>query len=372
MSHSRTSVSSFVFLLLLMTCSPVHAYLFSQTSGSGSRDEIRGVWLSPGYFGADRNNAISQMQITLDEYVKAGINTLMVMVKSTSGLVYYNSRIAPRDTAWNWDFFGAILEEAQKRHMVVHPWFCVFTESGMYGEVRQHPEWLIRSRKSELVGVVNPALPEVRRYEISLMTELAHLYPVDWIHLDYIRYPCEPTENYYSFDPQTRARFKEYSGEDPLSIKAMDSGNILWNEWIKWNGRQVEQFVHELKEALKKENRSVRISAAVFPDADNAKVLIGQDWEQWAKDSLIDMICPMLYTNNAGFFEQYGRHAVSIAQGRCQVCLGVGVGTSHNQNTPEGVLQQVVISRSLKANGVIFFSASSLKHEFLQALETDR
>ena len=372
MPRSRTSLSSFVLLLLLMMCFPVHTCLYSQTDRSKSRDEIRGVWLSPGYFGADKNNAISQMQTTLDEYVKAGINTLMVMVKSTSGLVYYSSRIAPRDTAWSWDFFGTILEEAQKRHMVVHPWFCVFTESGMYGEVRQHPEWLIRSRKSELVSVVNPALPEVRRYEMSLMTELAGRYPVDWIHLDYIRYPCEPTENYYSFDPQTRARFKEYSGEDPLSIKAMDSGNILWNEWITWNGQQVEQFVRELKEALRKENRPVKISAAVFPDHDNAKVLIGQDWGQWARDGLIDMICPMLYTNNSGFFEQYARRAVSIAQGHCQVCLGVGVGTSHNQNTPEGVLHQVGISRTMKASGVIFFSASSLKHEFLQALETDR
>lgn len=371
MPRSRTTISSFL-LLLLTICSPLRTSLYPQTSRIESRDEIRGVWLSPGNFGTDRNNAVSQMQATLDEYVKAGINTLMVMVKSTSGLVYYNSRIAPRDTAWGWDFFGTILPEAQKRHIVVHPWFCVFTESGMYGEVRQHPEWLIRSRKSELVGVVNPALPDARRYEMSLMTELADLYPVDWIHLDYIRYPCEPTENYYGFDSQTRARFKEYSGEDPLSIKAMDSGNILWNEWITWNGQQVEQFVHELKEALKKENRSVKISAAVFPDADNAKVLIGQDWRQWAKDGLIDMICPMLYTNNSEFFEQYGRHAVSIAQGHCQVCLGVGIGTSHNQNTPEGVLQQVAISRSLKANGVVFFSASSLNHEFLRALATDR
>ena len=36
-----------------------------------------------------------------------------------------------------------------------------------------------------------PALPEVRAYELSLMTELVSRYPVDWVHLDYIRFPSD-------------------------------------------------------------------------------------------------------------------------------------------------------------------------------------
>jgi uncharacterized lipoprotein YddW (UPF0748 family) len=334
--------------------------------------DIRGVWVHPGYFGTEKGAAIAKMQTTLDDYQKAGINTLIVLVKTTSGYVYYKSAIAQRDTAWNWDFFGAFLEQARQRQMTVHPWFCVFNEGGIPDPVRQHPEWLIRGRKGELVGVANPALPEVRRYEISLMTELLQQYPVDWIHLDYIRYPCEPTENYYSFDPQTRARFKEYSGEDPLAIKATDSGNMLWNEWINWNGGQVEQFMRELRDALKTTGRRIRISAAVFPHPDNAKVLIGQDWAKWAREGLVDMLCPMLYTNNEGFFEEYTKRAVAVSAGHCQMCAGIGIGTSHNQNTPEGMLKQVEIAKRLKADGVIFFSSSSLKPEFLKTLEIAR
>jgi uncharacterized lipoprotein YddW (UPF0748 family) len=335
-------------------------------------EKICGVWLHPGYFGSDKNEALSKIMFTLDEYQKAGINTLVVMVKSTSGLVYYNSQKAQRDTSFSWDFFGTMNNEARKRNMTVQPWFCVFTESGIYGKVREHPEWLIRSKKSELVGVVNPALQEVREYEISLMTEIAHLYDISWIHLDYIRFPCEPTENYYSFDLPTRKAFKNYSGEDPLLIKATDNGNIIWNEWIGWNARHVDMFIRELRDSLRTINRPIKISAAVFPNADNAKVLIGQDWNLWANENLIDMLCPMLYTNNNTFFTKYTEQAVKIGQGHSQVCIGIGIGTSHNQNTPEGMLEQIEITKKLKANGYIFFSSSSMNNDFLNALRKNR
>jgi uncharacterized lipoprotein YddW (UPF0748 family) len=87
---------------------------------------------------------------------------------------------------------------------------------------------------------------------------------------------------------------------------------------------------------------------------------------------LVDMLCPMLYTNNAGFFEKYSRRAIEIGKRQCLVCPGIGIVTSHNQNTPEGMLEQIAISRKLGGDGVIFFSSSSLTTEFLQKLKTVR
>ncbi len=344
-------------------------YSYSQTILLNSQKEIRGAWIYPGFFGADSITAHAKMKSVLDEYVQAGINTLVILVKSTSGHVYFKSQIAPVDPAFEWDFFALFLQEAMQRNMIVHPWFCVFPEGAIAGTVRQHPEWLIRSKKGELVTSVNPALPEVRQYEISLMMELVRNYAVDWIHLDYIRYPCEPTEVYFSFDAQTRAIFKNYSGEDPLNWKSNDSGNLLWNEWIEWNAGQVTQFVRELRTALRSVPRPIKISAAVFPDAANARVLIGQDWAQWTEQGLVDMLCPMLYTNHHSFFEKYVKRAITIARGHCQICAGIGIGTSHNQNTPEGMVEQLRISRNLGCDGIIFFSSNSLKDEFLKKLK---
>jgi uncharacterized lipoprotein YddW (UPF0748 family) len=362
-----------VLSFLLISAVRASSAASSASPGGGSLSmPIRGVWMHPGFFGTDRTAAIEKMRLTLDEYAKAGINTLIMCVKNTSGHVYYASEIGVRDKAWDWDFFGVFAAEAKKRNMEVHPWFCVFPESAILGKVREHPEWLIQSPKREMVGSVNPALPAVREYEISLMLEIVRKYDVGWVHLDYIRYPCEPTEPYFSFDPETLRLFKQDTGIDMAAVKARDSGNMAWNEWLRWNTDRVTVFVRELKDALKATGRKVKVSAAVFPDARNAAVLIGQDWPAWAREGLVDMLCPMLYSNDAGLFEKLVREAVACAKGRSLVCPGIGIGTSHNQNTPEGMIEQMKISKRLQADGVVFFSSNSLNQPFLDRLKAAR
>lgn len=331
---------------------------------------VRGVWVHPGFFGTERTAALEKMRTTLDAYAEAGINTVIVLVKTTSGHVYYASEIGVPDPAWNWDFFGAFLAEARTRKMNVHAWFCVFPESSLLGEVGKHPDWLITSPSREMVRVVNPALPAVRAYEISLMLELSRKYAVDWIHLDYARYPCEPTEPYFSHDGETLRLFQQDTGIDMAAVKSRDTGNVAWNEWLRWNTGRVTLFVRELKQALKAAGSNARISAAVFPDAVNARVLIGQDWPAWAEEGLVDMLCPMLYSNSAGLFEKLVREAVAHAKGKSQVCAGIGIGTSHNQNTVEGMVEQMRISGSSGAAGVVFFSSSSLTAPFLERLKS--
>jgi uncharacterized lipoprotein YddW (UPF0748 family) len=342
------------------------------SSGAGEASlamPVRGVWMHPGFFGPDKAAAIEKMRTTLDEYARAGINTLIMLVKNTSGHVYFASEIGVPDGAYNWDFFGTFLNEAKKRKMEVHPWFCVFPESAILGQVRQHPEWLITSPKHEMVGAVNPALPAVREYEISLMLEVVRKYDVSWVHLDYIRYPCEPTEPFFSFDPETLRLFNEDTGIDMAAIKARDTGNPVWNVWLRWNTDRVTVFVRELKAALKSAGRKVKISAAVFPDAANARVMIGQDWAAWGREGLVDMLNPMIYTNDAKLYEKLTREAVGYGKGHALVCPGIGIGTSHNQNTPEGMIEQMRLSKTLKADGVVYFSSNSLKQPFLDALK---
>jgi uncharacterized lipoprotein YddW (UPF0748 family) len=345
----------------------------AQAAGNASiAMPVRGVWMHPGFFGAERTASLAKIQKTLDEYKLAGIDTLIMLVKDTSGYVFYKSRIGVMSPGWDWDFFGEFLAEAKKRQMVVHPWFCVFPETSIVGEVRKHPEWLITSPRREMVGVANPALPAVRKYELSLMMECATQYGTDWIHLDYIRFPCEPTEPYFSFDPETIRLFKEYSGVDLNTVKAHDSGNMIWSEWLEWNGNQVTVFMRELKDALKTTGRTIKVSAAVFNNPENSRVLIGQDWAGWAKEGLVDMLCPMLYTNHAPFFEKFTKRAVAVGRGSCQVCIGIGIGSSHNQNTPEGMIEQMKVSKSLGADGVIFFSGSALTAPFTEKLKASR
>jgi len=350
--------------LVLAAAGLPQAHLSAET-----RKETVGVWLSPGQFGTDKARAAAAMASTLADYRRAGIDTLFVLVKTTSGYVYYNSRLAPMDPAWDWDFTAEFLRQAAKQDMTVQAWFCVFPEGSLAGRVREHPEWLVQNKDGEYQAALNPANPQARRYELGLMEEFLDLYPtVSWVHLDYIRYPCDPEEPYFSYDLETRKLFQAVSGQDPAAVKAHDSGNPLWNQWIEWNGQQVTAFVRELKASLAGRMKPVKISAAVFPDATNAKVLIGQDWASWAAEGLVDMLCPMLYTNDLKYFEELTRRAVAAGQGRCLVCPGIGIQTSHNQNTPEGMQIEIDMCRASGANGVVFFSGRGLTAAFLEKL----
>ncbi len=331
---------------------------------------VRGVWLHPAFFGSDQSVALEKIRTTLDDYRRAGINSLFILVKNTTGHIYYAGDLGVTDPAWNWDFLAAFLVEAGKRDMQVHAWFCVFHESAMLGQVRLHPEWLVVNPKREMVGVVNPALPAVREYEMNLMLELVKKYPVNWIHLDYVRYPCEPVEPYFSFDPATLKLFKQDTGIDLAAVKNRDSGSMAWNEWLRWNREQVTLFVRELGRAVKSMDRKIKISAAVFPDAATAKVMIGQDWASWARDELVDMLNPMLYTDRVDLFEKFVHQAMEIVNGHTLVCPGIGVGsgTWYNWSTPESMVEQMEICRSLKTDGVVYFSAYSLDRSYLDKL----
>jgi len=334
-----------------------------------SSNKILGVWVHPGQFGKEKIQASTNISTALAEYRRAGINTLLLLVKDTSGRVYYPSRLAAMDPAWTWDITGEIIGQATRMGMTIHAWFCVFPEGGLAGRVREHPEWLIRNPAGEFSPSLNPANREARSYAQSLILEFLDLYnAVTWVHLDYIRYPCDPQEPYFSYDAATRRDFQAVAGQDPAAVKARDSGNPLWNRWIEWNRDQVTIFVRELRTALAKRPSPAKLSAAVFPDATIANVLIGQDWAAWAAEGLVDMLCPMLYTDDHAYFSELARRAAAAGQGRCLVCPGIGLQTSHNKNTPEGMRTEISESLKSGADGVIFFSGGSLTSEFLDKL----
>ena len=51
--------------------------------------------------------------------------------------------------------------------------------------------------------------------------------------------------------------------------------------------------------------------------------------------------------------------------------IGIGLGTSHNQNTPEGMLNEIAISKARGADGFVLFSSSSLGTDFLRLLQSE-
>jgi uncharacterized lipoprotein YddW (UPF0748 family) len=312
---------------------------------------VRGVWIHPGLFGADQTAAVAKMGTTFDDYRRTGIS------------IVYCFFTLPDEHRYGWDFLGVLVREAHARGVQVHPVLSPGYPVALEGEVKQHPEWLITGTKGEFLRQLNLAHPGARQYFLSRVSSvLAH--EVDGIHLDYARFPLGQA---FSYDAPTIAAFKQEFGESPLDV-SRDAGNMIWCEWVGWNARQVTTLVRQIREVVKKKNPSLALSAAVFPHPALAAFEIGQDWEAWAREGLVDVLCPMLYTNNQTLFRQYVKRAVSVADGRARVYAGIASVSSHNKNTPAGLAAEQAIALEERAAGVVVFSGYSLDRASLDAL----
>jgi len=90
----------------------------------------------------------------------------------------------------------------------------------------------------------------------------------------------------------------------------------------------------------------------------------------------------MIYTNDTALFDRLTKRAVAIGLGssgektggeakllrKIMVCPGIGIGTSHNQSTPDIMMEEIRLARIAGADGVIFFSGNSLTAPFLNRM----
>ncbi len=313
---------------------------------------LRAVWIHAGLFPADRPGAVVRMRALLDDYRAAGI-----------GAVFCFDSL-PAQHGKGWDFLADLVLEAHARRIQVHPIISPGYPVAIAGDIAQHPEWLITGMKGEIYRNLNLAHPGARRYVLGRVLE-ALRYNVDGVHLDYTRFPVGQT---YSYDRETVEAFRKEVGASPLDA-AHDSGSIVWCEWIRWNARQVTTLVRDIRTVVKQKGGGVTLSAAVFPSSAIAPVEIGQDWAAWAREGLVDALCPMLYTSDARLFREYVKEAVQAARsGGVRLYAGIACVSSHNRNTPAGVAAEMAIAEEEGADGAVFFSGYTLDKPVLDAI----
>jgi uncharacterized lipoprotein YddW (UPF0748 family) len=314
--------------------------------------EVRAVWIHPGLFSAAEDTALVQMRELFDSYRKAGINNLFC----------YNAMADEND--FRWDYLRALISEGHKRNIKIHPIICPGYPVHVEGELAEHPEWLVVNIDGTSGSNLNPALPEVRSYWLRRVAEAAK-YEIDGIHLDYARFAADQK---YSYDSITCNDFKRVYGSSPADV-AHDCGSIIWCEWIKWNTACMTDLIRAVSNLIRTSGKDLVLGLDVFPDYETAQVLIGQDWDEWASEGIVDFICPMLYTNDTALFRRYLKRAREVAGVKCQVWPGIGLRTSHNIITPDLLVREVTIAEEEGAEGVAFFSGFSLNKEMMKLLD---
>ncbi len=241
------------------------------------------------------------------EKMKAvGFNELYVDVKPGIGYALYNSDILPKLTKWgnetvnrDWDYLAFWIEEAERLDMKVIASLSVMgygytknKEGLIYDSNKwdgktqiemtdsKNPTVLTDMRNQLDVDAVmlNPCLPEVQAFVISIIEEIATKYPkLKGICLDY----CRWYGGNYGFGDATMSAFKTYSGKTVNSNNDIitNSGGIgpLYKDWIEFRTMTITNLVTNIRTKVKSVNPKLELH--LWASADWAsRFSVGQNW----------------------------------------------------------------------------------------------
>jgi len=342
-------------------------------------------------------DAVSQM---VRSAKASGFNALLVQVRGR-GDAYYRSTLEPRAAEIaglpDFDPLAATIEQAHASGIKVHGWIAVnlVSSATTMPASREHivyknPEWLMvprelanelarvdmrspeylgrlarwtRLHSDEVEGLyTSPIHPAAAAHVADVVKELASAYELDGIHLDYVRFPGaafdysrEALRQFKaSVQPDlTPAERRSVTGRERLDPLAYT--NQFPVRWEAFRRSRLTALVMRVRTAVRAARPTAVVSAAVLPDVREAYQSRLQDWRTWLDQSLIDVLCPMAYTQDPRVFDQQITLAREYAAGR-PVWAGIGAYRMASKDT----VRFITSSRKLGASGVILFSYDAL------------
>jgi uncharacterized lipoprotein YddW (UPF0748 family) len=342
-------------------------------AAADSHAEVRALWVV-------RTTLTSPAAVaTMVASAKAsGFNTLLVQVRGR-GDAYFLRGVEPRPSALaaqpTFDPLAETIARARDAGLKVHAWINVNLVAGLDlpaardHVIYRHPEWLMvpraiatdlatvdphspeylgrlsryaRSRSSEVEGLyLSPVSAAAADYTTAIVRDIAARYALDGVHLDYIRYPDDD----FDYGRVTVAEFNRNVSEKLRTAE----------RWRTFRADRLTALVVRLREAVKAVRPSALLSAAVAPDPVEAYTRRLQNWREWLSLDLLDVVCPMVYTTDAGVFAAQVTAARQTA-GSHPLWAGIG---AYRLSSAQ-VVDNVQTARRLGAGGVILFSYESL------------
>jgi uncharacterized lipoprotein YddW (UPF0748 family) len=289
-------------------------------------------------------------------------------------LAHYDSQVVPQSEAVSryGDQLKQCLAAAHANRLEVHVWKICWNLSNapesFVAVMRKAGRLQVTDTGKELEWLC-PSHPDNVALELKAISEVANRYPVNGIHLDYVRYPDDNA----CFCTGCRRRFGQWLGEKiPDWPKSAQSGNLR-GKYNAWRSEQITAFVRAVHDLARKAgvttSKRVVISAAVYPEYPGCVNSIGQDWGRWLKEDLVDFVCPMDYTVNNGAFKNLVQRQLALPNAGRRVMPGLGVTAMESQLTPDQVIEQIRQTREAGAGGFILFDLNrTLEKDVLPVL----
>jgi uncharacterized lipoprotein YddW (UPF0748 family) len=286
-------------------------------------------------------------------------NALIVQIRKR-GDVYYNSLIEPKaqDVASDYDPLADVTQQAHAVGIEVHAWLSVLEVShekylpAASHVAVAHEDWLTAEKDGSTAvsgGKVclDPGVPAVRAYVVSLVRELVSKYDVDGVHFDNLMYPGLAS----GYNPVSVELFNQESGVSGLP----DPNDPAWG---KWRRRQVTSLLAELRQSAIGTRPGIKVSASVaLARPTLAATHFMQEWDAWTREGLVDFVIPMLYDAEDRMAGEAGEALRSA--GQRHVYIGIG----GYRITPDRACEQISAARACGAPGIALYSYHYLNSE---------
>ncbi len=316
---------------------------------SSGPEEMRAVWVTRFEYRTE-----ADIRTIVANSASLGFNTVLFQVRGQAD-AYYRSELEPwadcfdgRDPGF--DPLEVACREARRHKLALHAWVNVMpawkgtTPPADRTHVWwRHPDWVVAGRNGKRQALndhytcLNPCLPAVREHLVEVVRDLATRYPVDGVHLDYVRF----IEGDWSYDRKTLALFGKSPEKSPAA-------------WAAFRRDAVTRTVEAMRKAVKEARPAAMFSAAVYPTA-AARARVLQDAEDWVRRGLVDAVFPMTYSaDDFDFRAEIGEGYDLFRAGGAAACIpGVG---AYKHDTPGQTVRQMQMCRA----GFAVFSYSSL------------
>ncbi len=273
------------------------------------------------------------------------------------GLAHYPSNVLPPSDTFR--RYGDQLEQccraAKKRGVEVHVWKVNYN---LTNAPREFVERVRREGRTQVDAQgkpsdwLCPSHPENQKLELESLLEVARKYPVDGLHLDYIRYP----DGAHCYCDGCRRRFETESGREVSDWPRECFSGARKGEYRQWRRRQITLLVAAVSRQARQVRPGLKISAAVFGCYPDCRESVAQDWPQWIKAGYLDFVCPMDYTANDKEFVSLVGSQMQLLEGRVPLYPGIGATASNCSLTADRVVGQIDHARSLGAAGFTIFN----------------
>ncbi|HVG40578.1 MAG TPA: family 10 glycosylhydrolase, partial [Chitinophagaceae bacterium] len=274
--------------------------------------ELRGAWIST-HFNLDWPTASqtpaqqrTALISILEQHKATGMNVIYFQVRNQCDALY-PSPIEPWSSTLTgvqgkdpgWDPLQFAIDECHKRGLELHAWLNPYravatasqASSFVPGHVaKQHPEWLLNNGSTI---TLNPGIPAVRNYIMSVITDITQRYDVDGIHFDDYFYPPAPFNDdaTYIADPRGFPATTTGRGDwrrDNINLFIQDLYSTLTSlkPWVKFGVSP---------SGIYRSSTNPAIGSNTSAGASQHYSAVYADTKKWLQSGWVDYIAPQVY-----------------------------------------------------------------------------